>query len=220
MALGPASSDVSANECRSGLRLVEESAHAEDVELAARIRSGDERAFEELVRAHYAAMCSAAIAVLRSREAVEDIVQNVFRKLWTHRARWQPRGPIRAYLLLASRNEALSVVRALRRERGLAGHILERMPREHRAGESVPGMGAIPLAIDDDIAAAELRSAIETAAAALSTRCRTVFLLRWKDGFRQTEIAEHLGISIKTVEMQMTRALKTIRARLAEIGLP
>lgn len=80
-------------------------ADAHDRDLVERIRVGDRRAFEELVREHYTAMCSVAVAMLRSRDTVEDIAQDVLRKLWVRRTMWQPRGPIRAYLLLATRTK-------------------------------------------------------------------------------------------------------------------
>lgn len=184
----------------------------------ARVRAGEELAFEELVLAHYAPMCSAALALLRSRDAVEDIVQDVLRKLWARRAEWEPRGPVRAYLLLATRHETLSVIRRLRRDRGLAGRIAERQAVSGL--DAMPGMAHAEPAIDEALVTAELREAIHEAAKELPERCREVFLFRWNDGLRPTEIATRMGISIKTVEMQMTRALKAIRARLAEHGLP
>lgn len=191
-----------------------------DRELVARVQAGDERAFEELVLAHYHGMCSTAFTLLRSRDAVEDIVQNVLRKVWTNRENWQPPGPPRAYLLRATRHETINIIRRLRRERALVGHIVEHSTANESGVHRVPGMGEIPAAIDDALIVAELRAAIETAAAQLPPRCREVFSLRWQAGLRQTEIAVRMGTSIKTVEMQMTRALKAIRAHLAEVGLP
>lgn len=183
---------------------------AAERELVARVRAGDARAFETLFVTHYEGMCALAFMLVRSRDAAEDVVANVFRNVWARRAEWEPRGAARTYLLTATRNEALNLLRSLRRERGLA----ERLARE----EVVPALGSAAARPDDAAAARDLTAAVEQAAEALPARAREVFLLRWQEGLKYPEIAERLGIALKTVEMHMTRALRSLRERLRESG--
>jgi len=178
----------------------------DDRTLTARVRAGDDAAFETLFRTNYASLCSVAFGYLRSDDLAEDAVQNVFRSVWLHRAAWAPCGPVGPYLRVAVRNEALNTLRAALRERSAA----ERAEQADQAG----GVGGPSPSIDDVIAAAELTSAIKEAADTLAPRCRAVFLLKWQRGLTYKEIADRLTISVKTVEMQMTRALKAVRPRI------
>ena len=178
---------------------------ASERELLARIRAGDARAFETLFSSHYEGMCALAYILIRSRDAAEDIVANVFRNLWRRHRDWDPGGPLRTYLLTATRNEALNVLRSIRRQQGLE----ERLARE----EMVPLAAAVNP--ETAVEASEIGADVERAAAALPPQCRNVFLLRWTEGLRHREIAERLSLSVKTVEMHMTRALRDIRSKLA-----
>jgi RNA polymerase sigma-70 factor (ECF subfamily) len=177
-------------------------------DLLARIRADDPGAFEELFTAHYDGMCALAYMLIRSRDAAEDIVSSVFRSLWRRRLEWEPTGPMRSYLLTATRNEAMNVLRQLRRQYGLE----ERLARE----DIVPALSTPAAAPDEAAAAREVTEAIEQAAADLPPQSRAVFMLRWSEGLKQREIADRMGLSIKTVEMHMTRALRSIRDRLRD----
>lgn len=174
--------------------------------MLARIRADDPAAFEALFTTHYEGMCALAYTFVRSREAAEDIVANVFRRLWMRRLEWEPAGPARTYLLTATRNEAINLLRRLRREQGLEDRAL----REDVA----PALSAPVASPESALVARELAEAIERTSANLPPRCREVFELRWREGLRHREIAERMGIALKTVEMQMTRALKAIREEL------
>lgn len=178
--------------------------------MLARIRAGDASAFEELFAAHYDGMCALAYTFVRSREAAEDVVANVFRNLWMRRLEWELTGPVRTYLFTATRNEAFNLLRRVRRERGL---------EERAMGEDLAlALGAAAPAPDSVLLARELAAAIERAGEDLPPRCRQVFFLRWREGLKQREIADRMRISVKTVEMQMTLALKAIRARVRPDG--
>jgi len=177
-------------------------------ELIARIRAGDEAAFETLFVTHYEGMCALAYMLVRSRDAAEDIVANIFRNLWKIRRDWAPTGPARTYLLTATRNEALNLLDRIRRERALE----DRIARE----DLIPAFGAPAVAPDDLVETRELTDAIERAVVDLSPRVREVFQLRWHEGLKYRQIADRLGISVKTVEMHMTAALREIRARLGQ----
>src|SRR5579872_6244917 len=73
--------------------------------LAARIRAGDEEAFETVFRSNAVRLADFACAFLGSRDDAEDVVQAIFTRLWLTRRRLDPRAPLAAYLMLATRNE-------------------------------------------------------------------------------------------------------------------
>jgi RNA polymerase sigma-70 factor (ECF subfamily) len=179
----------------------------DEAELVRRIRAGDDGAFEELFHAQYAALCAFASTYLRSAEDAEDVVQNIFRSLWMCRQAWVPRGPVAVYLRTAVRNRALNVLRGARNAARCEDRIAQ-------AGALV-ALAEAPPPIDEAIAAADLTAAVYDAAESLPVRCRAVFFLRWRDGCSNAEVAARLGISVKTVEMQLHRALKVLQGRLA-----
>jgi RNA polymerase sigma-70 factor (ECF subfamily) len=139
--------------------------------------------------------------MLRSREAAEDVVQEVMLNLWRHRETLSVEDSLRAYLYRAVRNRALNSARNDRVRREAIPHLVPESP-ESPSSESALLEG-------------ELETAARAAIAELPPRCREIFELSRVKGLRYTEIAETLGISIKTVETQMGRALKSLRERLA-----
>jgi RNA polymerase sigma-70 factor (ECF subfamily) len=151
-------------------------------------------------------MCALAYTFVRSREAAEDIVGNVFQNLWLRRLEWDVRVPLQSYLLTATRNTAIDLLRRIRREAGLAARAL--------SADVVPAFSAPATPPDRAVIAQDLAAAIEQVISELPPRCREVFALRWQGGLRHQEIASRVGVSLKTVEMHITRALKVIRERV------
>jgi len=154
-------------------------------------------AFEALVRAHYQRLANLAYRYLQSDAAAEDAVQEVLLKVWRRRKAVNLADPL-PYLYQAVRNECLM---ALRRRRRWAMTGLDAEEIEAPAGEGE--------------AAVDLQAAITRAVAALPGRCRLVFTMHREQDLSYAEIARILGISRKTVENQMGRALRTLRKRLA-----
>lgn len=172
-----------------------------DLGLIARIIGGDRDAFEVVFREHYASLVRFAEGMLRSREAAEDAVQDVLLNLWRQREVLRIDDSLRGYLYRAVRNRALNSARNDRVRREAVPHLALESPE-------VPAGDAIVL---ED----ELEIAVREAIDALPPRCREVFELSRFKGLRYAEIAETLGISVKTVETQMGRALRSLREKLA-----
>lgn len=173
---------------------------ATDRELLDRLRAGESDAFEVIFRSHYPQLVGFAEAILRARAPAEDVAQDVMLELWRRRQEIVLETSLRAYLLRATRNRALNQIRHRR--------VAE---RARPAGE---GPTAAPSA-DQDLAEQELRAAVDEAVRDLPERCREVFELSRGHGLRYAEIAQVLGISIKTVETQMGKAIRVLRDRLA-----
>lgn len=173
-------------------------------ELLERLRTGDGRAFEELFRAFAEPLCDFAYSYVRGREAAEEIVQELFCRLWEQRFTVEMAHGIRPYLWTAARNGALNVLRDERLEFSAR----ERLTREHAARQG----NASPL---DESSARDLSDAIARVIREMPTRCREVYTMVREQHLSHADVARVLGISQKTVEIHMTRAIGILRARLS-----
>lgn len=178
-------------------------------DLLARIRSGDAEAFSALFDEYYTSLCGFVLSYVRDAAVAEDLVQDLFCALWNQRAEWDPPGGIRGYLLVAARNRAISHLR--RREVAQRG--ARRWTDRSDAEDNVPGPRGSTTP-DRDAELAELAEACRRAIHRLPERQRLVVTLRWQHHLSHAEIARAMGISVKGVEVQLTRALKTLRTRL------
>jgi RNA polymerase sigma-70 factor, ECF subfamily len=171
-------------------------------ELFARLRTGDEGAFDAIFRAWYPPLVRIAEGVVRERAIAEEVVQDVLLEVWRRREQLGDEESPRAYLIRATRNRALNHLRHLRVQQRGAPYVSVR-------SES-PAEGASRLVEE------ELDVAVRSAVAELPPRCREVFELSRVHGLSYAEIASSLEISVKTVEAQMGKALRTLRERLAQ----
>lgn len=170
-------------------------------ELLDRLRRGDDAAYEAIFRQWYAPMVATTSALLRDRGPAEEVVQDVLLELWRRRESLTFETSLRAYLFQSARNRALNYLRRQRVE---------------ARGESTIAAGLpTPEAADSEVREGELNVAIQEAIAGLPDRCREVFELSRVRGLKYTEIATELGISVKTVEAQMGKALRVMREKLA-----
>jgi RNA polymerase sigma-70 factor (ECF subfamily) len=159
-----------------------------------------EAAFDALFRAHHAGMCSVVHQMVRSRPVAEELVQDVFVRIWDRPDRGTSSEVTRAYLYTAARNAALSHLRR------------ERMHATWMARESIASHDAASAC--DELEYEELATAVQSAIERLPSRTRLVFTMHRQQELTYAEIAEVLGLSVKTVEAQMGRALRLLRASL------
>ncbi len=174
----------------------------EDPELLRRIQAGDEGAYDAAFRSWYPALVRVAAAILKDFDAAEEVAQDVMVQLWRRRNLVDPGLSLRAYLLRSVRNRALNHLRHSRVRRNTAA--------------DVEALYDEPLGSDQPVVAKELGEAVRLALRELPPRCREIFELSRVNGLKYAEIAEALEISTKTVEAQVGKALKILRARLAE----
>lgn len=180
---------------------------AEDRVHFAGLAEGDAAAFAALFRRYYDALCVFAEGYVRSPDDAEEVVEEVFVRLWERREHLDVRVSVKAYLYSATKNQALNHLRRAATE--------ERwVERVSRSGD-VPGLGQPAPDIVEALYATDLARAVDEAIPQLSERCRQVFLLHRRHGLTYAEIAEALGISPKTVENHLGRALKELRSLLA-----
>ena len=180
-------------------------AHVES-DLIARIRAGDESAFAELFRRYFRPLCIYAARVHATAGTSEEIVQEIFFRIWMHRDRLIVTGSLPGYLYASVRNFAIN-----QRERAQSEHRWQEAKWAEAMGERVESQTA-----DEEVRAAELAAAIDRAVAQLPPRCRQAFILRRQHHLSYAEIARSMQIAPKTVEIQIGTALKHLRRALAE----
>lgn len=173
--------------------------------LLVRIRAGDATAFTDVYVTYAGRLSNYARSYLPDRTTAEELVHDVLASLWRNRTRLTVRSTFVAYLYGAVRFAALKWVR----DTNVRDHYL-----------SAAASDAVLRAEEPDHATADQvweqrRAALARAVGDLPPRCREVFLLRWRDELPYADIAAVMGISIKTVEMQMTTAIKRLRVRFA-----
>jgi len=187
--------------------MADQDSRAADSEWVERIRAGDTAAFFELYRAHHDALCRYVYRYVHSRPTAEDLVHDVFLRLWMQREGWKVRESVRSYLYASARSRALDHLKHERVEARGAEAVLR--AEEQRQEWETPSLA------EQGILSEELAAAIQRAVDELPPRPREVLMLRWQRHLGNAQIAEELGIAVKTVEMHMARAIEGLRERLS-----
>ncbi len=172
------------------------------------IRAGDAGAFEAMFRTYYAPLHAFAREFVHDAATVDELVQDVLCWVWQHRETWVVDSSLKTYLFGAVRNRALNHVRRERlAERWERMTVADRLARP----ETLCAEPADARVVEDDFTRA-LRSTV----ARLPARCQEAYRLRWLQQLSYREVAQQMGTSVKTVEIQIARALKMLRQGLAE----
>ncbi len=170
--------------------------------LFTKLASGDESAYDEIFRLWYPQLVRVASYLLRDADVAEEVVQEVMLEVWRRRETLALEQEPRRYLMRATRNRALNHVRHQK--------VAARAALLDDADDSQPATA--PAVVD----AKDLEAAIAAAVASLPERCRAVFELSRRHFFSYAQIADALDIAPKTVENQMGKALRILRAALAD----
>jgi RNA polymerase sigma-70 factor, ECF subfamily len=181
----------------------------QEARLLERLGAGDEVAFDTVVRAHSEALIAYAAIVTGSDETAEEVVQDVLFEIWRRRGQLSITSSLRHYLYAAVRNRALNASQHARRRKRLQ----ESAAREAAAHAAIDR----PVEAERRVREEEIDAAIRRAIDLLPSRCRATYAYRWYHGLTYAEIADRLGIAVKTVEAQVTQALKVLRKRLARV---
>lgn len=162
----------------------------------------DDRNFNRIFEALYAPLCHYCMKFVNDRNMAEDIVQDQFVYIWENRERLKEYASIDSYLYKAVKNRSLNYL-----QKKFKSKILNQPDELSRTDvlreEEQP---------DKLLENKELALTIQNALEALPPKCRTIFLMKRYGELTNKEIAEKLDISVKTVESQMTIALKKLTA--------
>ena len=166
-------------------------------------RIANKEVFEALFRAQYSKLCGYANTFVKDQHASEEIVQEVMFRIWVNRDSLQIKTSIGSYLFRAVRNSCMNLLK----------HVEVR--EDYKVWNETMGPGS-EHSNEDHLIVSELEKKIREAIDALPMERRRVFIMSRYDGLTYAEIARKLDISVKTVENQMGKALKTLREELAD----
>jgi len=163
------------------------------------IGAGSEQALASLYSLYNRRLHHFARAITRSPEIAEEIVEDVFVKLWSNRHTIHDISNLTVYLYVAVKNRSLNAVAQRAKE-------LLQAPFDDLAIETGP-LAADPYSL---LVTAEMMQKMQAAVEALPPRCKMIFKLVREDGLRHKEVADILNIAVNTVDVQMAIAIKKI----------
>ena len=174
-----------------------------DTDITGRIRQGDVQQFESLFRSSYVSLVRYARTLIKDQDTAEEIVQDLFYRLWKDREKLEIESSLNGYLFRSVHNRCLHYIEHVK--------VVER-----HAEEMLHGFQENPESPSDILNYKELQAKIASILEKLPERCGRIFCMSRFEGLKYNEIAEKLSVSVKTVESNMGRALKEFRKELAE----
>ncbi len=164
-------------------------------------QTDDTKFMESLFKTHYAALCRTAFRIVNDRDTAEDLVQEVFMKVWNNRRTLEINSSLKAYLHRSAINTALNYLEKNKRQVNMESEdLLNISPASH--------------SLEEHLSFKEVETRVDEAINALPPACRTIFVLSRYEHLSYQEIANQLNLSVKTVENQMGKALKIMREYL------
>ena len=164
------------------------------------INYSDPKIFEEFFREHYQSLLQFATYYVRDVQTAQDVVQDVFYNLWKNREHLDHVTNMKTYLYTATRNQALKKKRWYNR-------VIKTFVNQDN-------VDLVDFSSQDVFELKELYEQIEQVIKNFPPKCRTVFYLSRFEGLSNKEIAEIQSVSIKTVEAQITKAIKILRKEI------
>jgi len=174
-----------------------------DLLLIEGLRRRDKVIFDYIFNYYYSSLCAFSMQYLKDRNSVEDLVQDFFVSLWIDAPGLQIRSSLKAYLFVSIKNRCLDFQKHQKVSEKYRAYILFSSANGDNNAEHY-------------LAESELRQSIYKGLEKLSPRCRDIFELSRFKGLSNQEISEQLGISKRTVELQISNSLKILRKALVE----
>jgi len=169
-----------------------------DIEIIRRIRKGDVKEYESLFRSSYVSLVKYARTLIKDNDTAEEIVQELFFRLWQSRENLKIDTSLNGYLFRSVHNRCLHYIEHNKVVLRHAEEMLIQQPENQDT----------PL---DILRYKELQAKIAGVLERLPDRCGRIFCMNRFEGLKYNEIAEKLSVSIKTVESNMGKALKEFR---------
>ncbi|NML19259.1 sigma-70 family RNA polymerase sigma factor [Pseudoflavitalea sp. G-6-1-2] len=187
------------------LKLFDNRSYSE-TELLLHISQGDETAFRQLYNDYSNKLYAYVYALTRRKDLTEDLIQNIFLKLWHRRTTLTSINDFSAYLFRMAKNDVITAVR----QAALEQTILQKgLPAA--APEQLP---------DDQLQEAQLRDAWEKAIQQLPPQQQKIYVLQKQYGWKINDIAKHLNLSSLTVKRHLSISKQAVRENMAQRLLP
>lgn len=164
--------------------------------------SHSEAAFERVFKSHFKALYAYAFVFVKDADVAEDMVQAAFCKLWEQSGKLVIRHSVTAYLYRSVYHECLNY---FKHEKVKQAHLSQAVHLKDAGSNNAA----------DQVQLRELQAGLSRALEDLPEGCRTIFQMSRFESLRYQQIADRLGISVKTVENQMGKALRILRTKLS-----
>ena len=174
-----------------------------DNEILALIKNSDKKALVLLYNSYWKPLFASSFSLLKDRELCEEIIQDVFIEFWNKRQELEIHISVRSYLYACVRYKVFAEFR-----KNKVSHVELYDDINARFQYSSPETAMIH---------DELEEFVQSAVQNLPEKCRNVFVLSRDEKLSNKEIAQQLGISVKTVESHITNAIKIIRDSLGSV---
>ena len=173
--------------------------------LQSQVAVGDTRAFRQIFDALFSNLTKFSFSFVHSKEAATEIVDELFVQLWVKRADIMKINDLRVYLYTATKNASLNYISKKAKQ-------IELEPYENLQVQMTDVVSPEQIMITK-----EMLQKIKEAVDSLPPRCKLIFKFVREDGLSYSEVAEILGLSIKTIDAQMVIAVSRIRAKLMNV---
>lgn len=171
---------------------------------------GDEETYISLFRTYYIPLCAYSRRYVGRKDVAEEIVSDTFLKIWENKASIQIHSSVKSYLFQAVCNNSLYYLRKLKNDAVLDDYFME------TASENIAFSILADEIEDHSLTMENINSRMEEAINQLPEQQQKAFRLKRLEGKKNKEVAEIMGISIKTVEMHLTKATLTLRLKLKD----
>ena len=173
--------------------------------LQSQVAVGDTRAFRQIFDALFSNLTKFSFSFVHSKEAATEIVDELFVQLWVKRDDIMKINDLRVYLYTATKNASLNYISKKAKQ-------IEVEPYENLIVQMTDVVSPEQIMITK-----EMLQKIKEAVDSLPPRCKLIFKFVREDGLSYSEVAEILGLSIKTIDAQMVIAVSRIRAKLMNV---
>jgi len=175
-----------------------------ETDLVLSLKDGNLRAFGELFDRYGKRLYHFSMRYLKSAQSTEEIVQDIFFKIWMNREELSAQKSFESYMFTIAKNAILNTIRKSKSEQVYLNYA-----KLHPAKD---------ILLDDELDFNELEKAYKDAIEQLSPRRKEIYLLSKEQFLTNADIAVKMNISIKTVENQMTSAISEVRKNLRSLG--
>lgn len=167
------------------------------------VKHADQGAFTQIYNHFYSRLFASSLYLTKSVELAEEVVSDVFVKIWINRKQLGSIQSLKSYLFVAVRNQSLNYISKNKKYRHCEIHSIIDEKLYTRACP------------ETSMLQSEMHDHIDTAIETLPGRCRQIYKMVRIDGLKHKQVSDILGISVKTIEAQISIALKKLNSRLS-----